>query len=90
MAAEVDLDAGDLTDAAAHADALAGLPFYRDEDHVAISRRLLVDALAGHFDEVVRAGERFRRSLGAGRTPRRAEPGAHVVRRCDGLRHTRR
>ena len=60
MAAEVDLDAGDLTGAAAHAEALAGLPFYRDEDHVAMSRRLLVDALAGHFDDVVRTGERFR------------------------------
>jgi predicted ATPase/DNA-binding CsgD family transcriptional regulator len=60
MAAEVDLAAGHLPGAAAHADALAGLPFYRHEDHLAISRRLLVDALAGHFDEVVRTGERFR------------------------------
>ena len=59
MAAEVDLAAGNLAAAAAHAQALAGLPFYRDEDHVAMSRRLLVDALAGHFDEVVRVGERF-------------------------------
>ena len=60
MAAEVDLAAGNLAAAAGHARALAGLPFYRDEDHVAMSRRLLVDALAGHFDDVVRAGERFR------------------------------
>ena len=60
MAAEVDLAAGDLAAAAAQAAALAGLPFYRDEDHVAMSRRLLVDALAGHFDDVVRTGERFR------------------------------
>ena len=60
MAAEVDLAAGELPRAAAHADALARLPFYRHEDHLAISRRLLVDALAGHFDAVVRAGERFR------------------------------
>ena len=60
MAAEVDLAAGDLAGAAAHAEALAGLPFYRDEDHLAISRRLLVDALAGHFDDVIRTGERFR------------------------------
>jgi hypothetical protein len=62
MAAEVDLAAGDLPGAAAHADALAGLPFYRHEDHLAMSRRLLVDALAGHFDDVVRTGERFRAS----------------------------
>ena len=62
MAAEADLAAGDLAGATAHAEALAGLPFYRDEDQLAISRRLLVDALAGHFDEVVRTGERFRTS----------------------------
>jgi predicted ATPase/DNA-binding CsgD family transcriptional regulator len=60
MAAETDLGAGDLAGAAAHAEALARLPFYRDEDHLALSRRLLVDALAGHFDDVVRTGERFR------------------------------
>ena len=60
MAAEADLGAGDLAGAAAHAEALARLPFYRDEDHLALSRRLLVDALAGHFDDVVRIGERFR------------------------------
>jgi len=60
MAAEVDLAAGDLAGAAAHAQALARLPFYRDEEHLALSRRLLVDALAGRFDDVVRAGERFR------------------------------
>ena len=60
MAAETDLGAGDLADAAAHAEALARLPFYRHEDHLALSRRLLVDALAGHFDDVVRTGERFR------------------------------
>jgi hypothetical protein len=60
MAAEVDLAAGDLAGAASHAEALARLAFYRDEDHVAMSRLLLVDALAGRHDEVVRAGERFR------------------------------
>jgi hypothetical protein len=57
---EADLGAGDLAGAAAHAEALARLPFYRDEDHLALSRRLLVDALAGHFDDVARTGERFR------------------------------
>ncbi len=60
MAAEVDLAAGDLAAAASHAEGLAGLPFYRDEDHLAMSRRILVDALAGHFDDVIRTGERFR------------------------------
>ena len=60
MAAEADLAAGNLAGAAAHADALARLPFYREEDHLATCRRLLVDALAGHFDDVVQTGERFR------------------------------
>jgi len=60
MAAEVGIAAGDLAGAAAHAEALARLPFYRDEDHLAISRLLLVDALAGRHDEVVRTAERFR------------------------------
>jgi hypothetical protein len=60
MAAEVDLAAGNLAGAAAHAAASARLPFYRDEDHLATCRRLLVDALAGHFDDVVQTGERFR------------------------------
>jgi predicted ATPase/DNA-binding CsgD family transcriptional regulator len=60
MATEVDLAAGDLAGAGAHAETLARLPFYRGEDHLATCRRLLVDALAGHFDDVVRTGERFR------------------------------
>jgi predicted ATPase/DNA-binding CsgD family transcriptional regulator len=60
MAADVSLAAGDLVAAGDHADALARLPFFRDEDHLALSRRLLVDALAGRFDDVARGGERFR------------------------------
>jgi predicted ATPase/DNA-binding CsgD family transcriptional regulator len=60
MAAEAGLAAGDLAGAAAEAETLAALPFYRDEDHVASSRRLLVDALAGRHDDVIRTAERFR------------------------------
>ncbi|GIJ62312.1 ATP-binding protein [Virgisporangium aurantiacum] len=60
MAAEVGLAAGDLAGAATHARTLAALPFYRDEDHLAISRLVLVDALSGRHDDVVRTGERFR------------------------------
>ncbi len=60
MAAEVDLAAGDLAGGTADSEALASLPFFRDEDHLAISRRLLVDALAGHHDDVIRTAERFR------------------------------
>jgi len=60
MAAEADLCAGDLAGATVRAAALARLPFYRDEDHIATCRRLFIDALAGHFDDVVQNGERFR------------------------------
>jgi hypothetical protein len=60
MAADTALAAGDLAGAAAHAEALARLPFYRDEDHLATCRRLMVDALAGRFDDVVQTGELFR------------------------------
>jgi hypothetical protein len=62
MATEVHLASGDLATAAAYADRLARLPFYRDEDYLAISRHLLVDALAGRHDEVIRTAERFRDS----------------------------
>jgi hypothetical protein len=61
--------------------------FYRDEDHLALSRRLLVDALAYH-STIVRIGERFRVGCARGTTGR-AEPGPYVVRRCDGARHAR-
>jgi hypothetical protein len=60
MGSDVALAAGDLAGAAAHADALARLPFYRGDDHLAMCRYLMVGSLAGHFDEVIRIGERFR------------------------------
>ena len=60
IASDVYLAAGDLVAAGDHADALARLPFVGDEDHLALSRRLRVGALAGRFDEVTSGGERFR------------------------------
>ena len=87
MASEVCLAAGDLVAASDHADALARLPFLRDEDHVALSQRLMVDALAGHFDDVVRGGERFR--VGWERAGRPAAPdlarAAHAVAMVHGM-----
>jgi len=86
-ASDVDLAAGDLVGAGGHADALARLPFYRDEDHLAIARRLKVDALAGAFDDVVRNGERFR--LGWERAGRPVAPNlgpsAHAVAMVHGI-----
>ena len=62
MASETYLATGDLAAAGEYADALAGLPFYRDQDHFAVARRLKVDALAGHFDDVISGSERFLRA----------------------------
>jgi predicted ATPase/DNA-binding CsgD family transcriptional regulator len=61
-AAEVLLAAGDLTGAGEYADQLAGLPFNRGEDHLGLAPRLVVNAIAGHFDAVLQDGERFRRA----------------------------
>jgi len=70
MASAVSVASGDFVAARAHADALATLPFLRDEHHLSLRTRLMVDALAGNFDHVTRDAERFR--LGwerAGRPP---------------------
>jgi predicted ATPase/DNA-binding CsgD family transcriptional regulator len=58
--AEILLAAGDLPGAAELARRLAGMPFNREETHVALGPQLKVAALAGHFDAVVELGERFR------------------------------
>jgi hypothetical protein len=61
-ASEVLLATGNLAGAADYADRLARLPFNRGDDHLGVARRLKVDALAGHFDAVLRDAEGFRRS----------------------------
>jgi predicted ATPase/DNA-binding CsgD family transcriptional regulator len=63
---------GDLAGAGEYADRIARLPFFRDE-HVGIVRRMIVDALAGRFDDVVHTAERFR--IGWERGGRQAAPG---------------
>lgn len=63
---------GDLAAAGEYADRLARLPFFRDEN-LGIVRRMVVDALAGRFDDVVRNAERFR--IGWERGGRQAVPG---------------
>ncbi len=90
MAAEVDLAAGDLAGAAAHARGArrpALLPRRGSPGHVPAPARR-------------RAGRSLRRRrpnrralphrLGARGTTGRAEPGPLVLRRCDGARHARR
>ena len=60
MASEVALATGDLPMARRHADALAALPFHRGDAHLALARRIKVDAMAGCLDDVAELGERFR------------------------------
>ncbi|HEY2998782.1 MAG TPA: LuxR C-terminal-related transcriptional regulator [Acidimicrobiales bacterium] len=61
MACEVSLTAGDFAAARRFADTLAGLPFHSEEGHLATSRRMRVDALAGDIARVLTDAERFRR-----------------------------
>jgi len=59
MASELHLAAGDLPTAARYADTLAALACYREQDHLATSRRIKVDALAGDLDGAAERGESF-------------------------------
>jgi predicted ATPase/DNA-binding CsgD family transcriptional regulator len=89
MAAHIDLGLGRLASARAHADALASLPFLREERHVGLARRIEVDALAGEFDDVLRVAEQFRDGwLRSGR-PRVSTFGsaAAAVAMVHGIRH---
>lgn len=59
MASEIHLATGDLPRAGSFADRLAGLACYREQDHLATSRRIKVDALAGNLEAAARLGDRF-------------------------------
>lgn len=59
MASEIHLAAGDLAGAGRYADRLASLPCYRDQDHLALARRIKVDALAGDLATAAEGGDRF-------------------------------
>jgi predicted ATPase/DNA-binding CsgD family transcriptional regulator len=88
MASEVLLTAGDFAGARRHADTLALLPFHSEEGHLATSRRMKVDAMAGDIDRVLADAERFR--LGWARAGRPVTPnlagGAYAVAMVHGLR----
>jgi predicted ATPase/DNA-binding CsgD family transcriptional regulator len=62
MAAHVCLAAGLLAEGRRHADALAALPFLREEPQIGLARQLELTALAGEFDEVVAQARAFRTS----------------------------
>jgi predicted ATPase/DNA-binding CsgD family transcriptional regulator len=86
-ASDVYLAVGDLARAGDHADALSRLPIHRDEEHLGIARRLKVDALAGHFDAVVRCGEIFRLGWERAGRPfvRNLAASAHAVAMVHGM-----
>ncbi|HZO63926.1 MAG TPA: LuxR C-terminal-related transcriptional regulator [Kribbellaceae bacterium] len=87
MASDVYLAAGDLAGAGDNADLLARLPFYRDEPHLRIARRIKVDALAGALEDVVRNGERFRAGWQRAGRPVATDLGAaaHAVAMVHGI-----
>lgn len=60
MAAHVCLAAGLLAEGRRHADALAALPFLREEPQIGLARQLELGALAGQFDDVVANAHAFR------------------------------
>ncbi|WP_345523231.1 LuxR C-terminal-related transcriptional regulator [Nocardioides conyzicola] len=62
MAAHVCLASGLLTEGRRHADALAALPFLREEPQIGLVRQLELTALAGELDEVVAQARAFRTS----------------------------
>jgi len=59
MASEVHLAAGNLALAAHYADTLAELACYREQDHLAVARRIKVDAMSGHLEAATARGDRF-------------------------------
>ncbi|KQW47352.1 hypothetical protein ASC77_12850 [Nocardioides sp. Root1257] len=62
MAAHLCLASGLLAEGRRHADALAALPFLREEPQIGIARQLELGSLAGTFDDVLADAEAFRAS----------------------------
>jgi predicted ATPase/DNA-binding CsgD family transcriptional regulator len=88
MASEVALAAGDFGAARRYADILAGLPFHSEEGHIAVSRRLKVDALAGNIDRALADAARFRRGWEKAGRPvaKNLAGGAYAAAMVHGLR----
>jgi hypothetical protein len=60
MAAETSLANGDLHGARSWALQFRDLPFMVEQEHVTTNRLMVIDALAGDWDEVLRGSERYR------------------------------
>jgi predicted ATPase/DNA-binding CsgD family transcriptional regulator len=61
MGSRIFLAAGDLPEARRHAAAVTAMPFFREERHIGLSRRVEVDTLAGDFAAVIAAGRLMER-----------------------------
>lgn len=88
MASEIALAAGDFAAARRYADTLVKLPFYSEEGHLAASRRMKVDALAGDLTRVLADAEKFRASWERAGRPvaGNLSGGAYAVAMVHGLR----
>ena len=88
MAVHVDLALGRLGSACQAADALAALPFLREERHVGLTRRMEVDTIAGEFGDVLRSAATFRVDWEQAGRPRRTTFGsaAYAVAMVHGMR----
>jgi predicted ATPase/DNA-binding CsgD family transcriptional regulator len=88
MATEISLAAGDFAAARGFTDAVARLSFHTEEGHLATSKRLKVDALAGDLERVLADGERFRASWERAGRPVATSlgGGAYAVAMAHGLR----
>jgi predicted ATPase/DNA-binding CsgD family transcriptional regulator len=60
MASQCALAAGDLGEAERLGEGLRELPFYREEDHLATSRLIVVGLFSGAWDEALARAEQFR------------------------------
>ncbi len=61
MACRVKLAIGKLAEARSYADAIASLPYFREQRHIGLGRRMLVDAFAGDFTTVTSYADLFER-----------------------------
>lgn len=88
MASHIEQASGRLDQARRDAARLAGLPFLRDQSHVARTRQIEVEVLAGDFDAALRLGESFEagwRRAGRPRTNYLAGP-AYAIAAVHGLK----
>ena len=88
MATDCAVGGGDLKAARRLAERVCELPFYREEDHLATARLILVTALTGDFAEAATLGERFREGWERAGRPRAGNlsRGAYAAATVHGLR----